>query len=233
MDRSFLAALSVSLACHVLFFSIQLIRLHRVALDTSHKALDVVYEAQSVAAMARELQGLRGQLTQMAGVGEAQAGVLPGFAAPTPKIRIPDRSMGMGGGMPSLVPDARLSRPAVVDLTNLVEAAQGNPVLLSYFSAIREQIQTTANRQAWQSGGTAQGLVYVSFGLSATGQVSSASVLSDRSTPSRFLQDVALNIIKASSPFPVFPPSFSASSRTIVVPLEFLVGSSHEPAPPR
>ena len=221
MDRPFRIALSLSLGCHALFLSVQLIYLRRYAFEKGRKALNVIYDAREVEAVEKELRGLQRQLGQMASLTEGH-GALPGIATPTPQIRIPNRTMG---GLPLAIrPDASLSRPAVVDLTNLVEAAQGDPVLLSYFSAIREQIQQTANRQTWQSGEATQGLVYVLFVLAATGQVYSAAVLSDRSTPSRVLQEIALKIIKASGPFPAFPPSLSEPSRTVIVPLEFLLG---------
>ena len=113
-----------------------------------------------------------------------------------------------------------------MDLTNLVDAAQGDPVLLSYFSAIREQIQRAANQQTWMAGEPdAQGLVYVSFVLGAAGKVQAVSIVADRSIPSRQLQDIAMRIVKAASPFAPFPPSLAGASKTVVVPLEFLRGS--------
>ena len=114
-----------------------------------------------------------------------------------------------------------------VDLTNVAEAAQGNPVLLSYFEAIREQIQRTANTQTWMPPGDASaGVVYVGFVLTSAGHVQSASVVQERSTASSELVQVALRIVKASSPFLPFPPSFKEPSKAIVVPLEFSFDAS-------
>lgn len=216
MDRPLLIAFSVSLACHALFLSAQLIHLRRQILAKDRLAMDIIYEYHVA-----EQELLRLQ-RQLASLSEGQ-GALPGIPAPTPQVRIPDRTVM---NVPATLPGARTNREAVVDLTNLVEAAHGDPVLLSYFSAIREQIQKTANRQTWLTGETTEGLIYVSFVLASTGQLYSAGILSDRSAPSRFLQEIALKIIKTSSPFPPFPPSLSEPSRTVVVPLEFLLGSS-------
>lgn len=115
---------------------------------------------------------------------------------------------------------------SAVDLTNLTQAFQGNPVLYGYFSAIRERIQGTANDQPWMpSSAASSGVVYVGFVLNRTGELESASVISDRSDESPLLQEVALRIVKASGPFLPFPPSFPESSKAIVVPIEFSSGS--------
>lgn len=215
MDRPLAIAFSISLAFHALLLGIRLVHLRHQQREQDRKAMEVVYEYR---AAEQELLHLQRQLATL----EGGQGSLPGVANPAPQVRIPDRAVM---NLPPALSEAGMNRSAVVDLTNLVEAAQGDPVLLSYFSAIREQIQRIANRQTWQTGERAEGLVYVSFVLAATGQVSSVSIAADRSTTSRFLQDIALKIIKNSSPFPSFPPSLTEPSRTVVVPLEFLLGS--------
>ena len=214
MDRRLAIAFSVSLAFHALLLGIRSVHLRHQQREQDRKAMEVIYEYR---AAEQEVLHLQRQLATLEGQGS-----LPGVANPAPQIRIPDRAVM---NLPPALSEAGMNRSAVVDLTNLVEAAQGDPVLLSYFSAIREQIQRIANRQTWLTGERDQGLVYVSFVLAATGQVSSVSIAADRSTTSRFLQDIALKIIKNSSPFPSFPPSLKEPSRTIVVPLEFLLGS--------
>ena len=236
-ERFFLTAIALSMVGHLVVVGIQLIRLKRYRrTPTPQEATAVVYEH---AALTHEVQQLHDQLAQASQRSEAAS------SAPALQVRLPDRmsiggsgtfsgggargpsvSVGLGAGRSMSLPDiASPSRAAVVDLTNVVEAAQGDPVLLSYFSAIRERIQQTANHQAWFSGEASQGLVYVSFIMSSAGQVQSASVVADRSVSSRGLQAVAMDIIKAASPFPPFPPSFNVPQKTIVVPLEFLSGS--------
>ena len=100
-------------------------------------------------------------------------------------------------------------------------------MLYSYLSAMREHIQRVANKQAWLSRqAEGAGTVYIGFVVNQTGAVESVGVVAGRSVGSRLLQDAALRIIQAASPFVPFPPSFGASSKTIVVPIEFSFGAS-------
>lgn len=109
-----------------------------------------------------------------------------------------------------------------IDLTNLSIASQGNPVLYSYFSAMREQIQRTANGRAWlPKEATRTGTVHVGFIVSRTGAIQSVAVVPERSVEAPLLQEAAVRIIEASSPFLPFPPSLPGASKTIVVPIEF------------
>lgn len=217
MDRPLLVAFSISLTLHALFLGVQLARVSQQLKELDTKPLKVVYEFQ---AAEQEMMRLQRQVARLEAGGQSSG--LPGIANPTPTIRIPDRATLT---LPTPSGIGEVNRATIVDLTNLVEAAQGDPILLSYFSAIREKIQSTANKQTWMAGEQSQGLVYISFVLSDSGQVQSSQILTDRSESSRFLQDIALKIIRGSNPFPPFPPSLKESSRTVVVPLEFLLGS--------
>jgi TonB family protein len=131
-------------------------------------------------------------------------------------------SVGEGGGaLPGAMPTAP---GGVVDLTNVTAAAQGNPVRLAYFTAIREQVQQTADHSEWmaaQMQGQEGGLVYVQFGLDRGGDIRAAQVVSDVSDPLPTLRDTALQLVRSSAPFPAFPPSFAESSLTILLPIEF------------
>jgi TonB family protein len=216
MDRPLLVAFSTSLTCHAVFLGVQLVHVTRQIHELDSKPLKVIYEFQ---AAEQEMKRLQRQVAQLESGGSSG---LPGLSSPTPTIRIPDRATLT---LPTPSGIGEVNRETIVDLTNLVEAAQGDPILLSYFSAIREKIQSTANKQTWMAGEQSQGLVYISFVLSDTGQVQSPQILTDRSESSRFLQEIALKIIRGSNPFPPFPPSLKESSRTVVVPLEFLLGS--------
>ncbi len=112
-----------------------------------------------------------------------------------------------------------------IDLTDLTTASQGNPVLYSYFGAIREQIQRTANGRVWFPKEIADaGIIYVGFILDRSGAVQSVGVVYERSASSAVLQDAALRILQASSPFLPFPPSFQESAMAMVVPIEFALG---------
>ena len=216
-DRVFIVSFSVSVALHLLLLCSQLLPMNWLNAPTTRAPLDIIYEYHKAQQELRHLQAQLSRATREAGAAPAAPGI-----AERPVIRIPDR--------PILADDHALSdvtpiRSSVVDLANLVDAARGDPILLSYFSAIREQIQQAANRRTWLTGQTAQGLVYVSFLLTSSGTVRGVEVLADRSVPSQALQDTALRIVNSAAPFPPFPPSMTELSKTVVVPLEFLLGS--------
>jgi len=215
-DRVFLTAFGVSLALHVAFLVTELLPFAWLKI-TSSRPIQVVYEEQ---AAQEQLHQLRLQLERA----RREAAAAPAFANPGDRaqIRIPDRALLTDA---PTAEDVAPERSTVIDLTNLVEASRGDPVLLSYFSAIREQIQQTANQQSWLTSEMMEGLVYVSFTLHASGAVERVTVVADRSIASEALRDTALRIVKAASPFPPFPPSMTEGNKTVVVPLEFLLGS--------
>ena len=215
-DRVFAAAFGVSVALHVLLLAGQLLSLRW--LSSPKKPIEVIYEQPLPQETLRVLQAQLAKAER-----SLTASPSPSIGGSQPQIRIPER--------PAVVLDAaalaRLpERSAVVDLTNLADAARGDPVLLSYFSALREQIQRTANGQEWLTGQIPQGLVYIAFFLSPSGGVQQVEVIGDRSISDKELWDVAVRIVKQSAPFLPFPPSMAREDgKTIVVPLEFLVGS--------
>lgn len=216
-DRVLAVSFSISLGIHLLLLIGQLLSINWLAPWQAKSALEVVYEYEMAQ---REVRRLQERLSRV----KREATSAPSTEALREQVRvqIPDR--------PSLAADQSIAqvlpgRSAVVDLTNLVDAARGDPVLLSYFSALREQIQQAANQRAWLSGETDQGLVYVSFVLSARGDIQGLGVVAERSVASDVLRQIALRIVKVAAPFPPFPPSMTEPSKTIVVPLEFLLGS--------
>ena len=150
------------------------------------------------------------------------------FGMPSPKSEAAGH--GPGAGRTHLMPEASAGTgawAAAVDLTNLAAAAQGDPVLLSYFGTIREQIQRIADAKEWAADGSLRaGIVYVGFVMGRDGALQSASVVPERSSASAQLCQVALQIVRSSSPFLPFPPSFKESSKTIVIPIQFAFGSS-------
>ncbi|MBI3087592.1 MAG: energy transducer TonB [Candidatus Omnitrophica bacterium] len=225
MDRTLAVAFCVSLACHLVLLGFQVVDLRWLTPTKENALMDVIYEYQIAEEELRRLQRQLADLGEGPKLTDASGApsTAPGLSNALSQIRIPERPIAALSALP---PETSATRSAVVDLTNLVEAARGDPVLLSYFSAIREQIQRTANQQTWLTSEVdAQGLVYVAFVLAASGRVHSVTVLGDRSAPSRLLHDIALRIIKTANPFAPFPPSLGGeSSKTVVVPLEFLRG---------
>lgn len=134
-------------------------------------------------------------------------------------------SPGSGEGGPGGAGGAGLS--TTVDLTDVTAAAQGDPVRLTYFSVIREQVQQTADEQAvnMQDPGGG-GTVYVTFVLDSSGQARSFGLMQNRTTAPPALCDIAMRLVNAASPFPAFPPSFKESNLTIWIPIEFAVPAS-------
>lgn len=230
VDRVFTFTFAISALAHGLLLAAQLLPGHRTHRLGIAQPFEVVYDydiadrdvrgqEQRAAAAAREVIAV----SSPAGGGAAGMPLLSLAAGDGPHVRIPERSVG--GGVAASLLEAPVGRSAVVDLTNLAEAAGGNPVLLTYFSAVREQIQQAANRRPWVSDDSQQGLVYVSFVLFADGSVERLGVLGERSATSIALRDIALRIVRAAAPFPSFPPSMVEATKTVVVPLQFLEGS--------
>ncbi|HEX9780272.1 MAG TPA: energy transducer TonB [bacterium] len=216
--RAYEVAFCVSLALHALVLAAATAApLRFLAESRAMRAIEVVYEHPPSDGGAERLE----QELARAKPAEISAPI-PAADVGGVQVRIPDR--------PSLVPEAPpedlpSAGRAVIDLTNLIEAAQGNPVLLSYFGAIREQIQRSANAREWLTGEEQEGLVCVSFVLRSDGSLKDRVIVASRSVDSAALRDIAMRIVEAAGPFPAFPPSMEGESRTIVVPLEFLTGS--------
>ncbi len=230
-DRAFTVAFGVSLGLHLVLLLGQLASLNWLKMSGSRTPIEVIYERETTT---QELERLQERLARAT----SESAAVP--STPTvgehAQVRIPDRPLLSDdrlltvteAGRP-LTDDGSLSElvpgsPAIVDLANLVDASRGNPVLLSYFSAIRDQIQQTANRTTWLNGASTEGLVYISFTLSASGAIRQVAVVSERSVAAQPLQEAAIRIVKAAAPFPPFPPSMAEPNKTIVVPLEFLLG---------
>ena len=215
-DRIFTIAFGASLGVHLFLLVTQIIPWDWTRVIKQHGPIDVIYEYKIAQ---EELRQLQAQLAQAKRSSVASTSASePGDRA---QVRIPNRPMLTAE---QSISDIMPARPSIVDLTNLAEAARGDPVLLSYFSAIREQIQQTANRRSWLTGEAAEGLVYVSFTLSSGGSVDDTAVAAKSTTAQAALREIALRIVRSSAPFPPFPPSIHESSKTIIVPLEFLLG---------
>ena len=216
-DQVLTVSFSVSLGVHLFLLVGQLIPFTWWRAPRTHGPIEVVYDYEIAQ---QELRQLEERLARSKR--EALSSFSTASAGQPMQVRIPERP-SLTAELP--IAQALPGRPAVIDLTNLVEASRGDPVLLTYFSAIREQIQHAANHQAWLAGAAAEGMVYVSFMLTSNGAVQTLTIIIERSVPSQALRDLAVRIVKAAAPFPPFPPSMVEPSKTVVVPLEFLFGS--------
>lgn len=218
-DRTFTIALNISLGLHLALLAVQFLPFGWLSHARPRGPLEVVYDYEVAQQALQHLQAEVARATTEAATNVPSPSPVGGGQ---PQIRIPDRPvLALTRNLPDTLP----GYPVSIDLTNLAEAARGDPVLLSYFSAIREQIQQAANRRGWVTDEPSKGLVYVSFVLSSNGAIRDTSVISGRSASSTALQGVALRIIETAAPFPPFPPSINEPRKTIVVPLEFLLGS--------
>lgn len=219
-DRLFTFAFGGSLAIHLVVLASSFLSLPWFSAAQLRTPLEVIYEYEIAK---QELRSLEQQLERAKR--DAITTPSPTDPAKPTQIRIPDRpSLATAELLPKTLV-GQYASSSTVDLANLAEAAQGDPILLSYFSAIREQIQRTANRRDWMTAEGRDGLVYITFVLASSGHIQDVSVVSDRSTPSPGLRNIALQIVKTAAPFPAFPPSIEDATKTIIVPLEFLLGS--------
>ena len=242
VDRLFMITLSISLAGHAVIFGAQLMHPGWVRLPSPPTPLKLVYEQdarQEATQWTREeLRRAQERLKNLPdpsstplheGVGasrqweeQVQGALASGLSNLEPQIRVGDSA---GVYAPSMSIAESGAWASAIDLTNVTAAAQGNPVLLSYFGAIRERIQRTANERAWlPSGEVKGGVIYVGFSIGRSGEIDSIAVVPDRSVDSPLLRQTALHIIESSSPFLPFPPSLQESSKTVVVPIEFSLG---------
>jgi len=216
-DRAFTIAFALSLGLHLFLLMSQFVQWNWLTAARHRTPINVIYDYEIAK---QELRHLEEELTRA--TRETATTLGPSSAGREAQIRIPERPLL---ATTRSLSETTLGHSSLVDLTNLAEAAHGDPVLLSYFSAIREQIQHTANRRGWVAEEAAKGLVYVSFVLTSNGAIRNVSVMGDRSVSSATLQGIALRIVEAAAPFPPFPPSMTEPRKTIVVPLEFLFGS--------
>jgi len=216
-EKGFMVAFSISLGLHLVLLVAQLISWQWATPLRLRRAMEIIYDYEVAK---QEVQQLQDQLARA----KREAAAIPTALSSglRTQIRIPER--------PSLAAtitlgDAVLAHSSFVDLANLTEASGGDPVRLAYFSAIRDQIERSARRRTWVTGEEKEGMVYVVFVLHPGGSLQKLAVLKERSVDSPTLQDTALQILEAAAPFPPFPPSIREASQTIVVPLEFLLGS--------
>lgn len=217
-DRAFTVAFGLSLAVHLLFLLTRIAPFNWLPLRRPQGPLQVIYDYEIAQ---QELRRLQDELARA----KRESMTTGPAAIPTgqqPQIRIPDRPVL---ALTRNLPETLAGRSSLIDLTNLTEASQGDPVLLSYFSAIREQIQRAADRRGWVTEDVSRGLVTISFILGANGAIREVAVVAERSSTSATLQEIARRIVESAAPFPPFPPSIGEGRKTIVVPLEFLLGS--------
>ena len=229
-DRLLLTAIGVSCAGHVAVIGGQLLLSHWGLFGSAARPAKLIYDRELIdtaSSWTRE-EAVRPQQVQLT-VGVGTAGGFEQGRDPVAGMSRPEVPMNFEGGLGGL---ARAwggsdTWSAAIDLTDITAAAQGDPILLTYFGALREQIQRTAKTKAWvPPGELAAGTAYIGFVISRNGRLQSAAVVAERSTASPQLERIALQIVQAAGPFLPFPPSFEDASKAIIVPIEFTFGPS-------
>ncbi|MCX5712529.1 MAG: TonB family protein [Candidatus Omnitrophica bacterium] len=77
-----------------------------------------------------------------------------------------------------------------------------NPSYISYYQVVREKIRRSAFQNYSRSD---MGEVYLSFIISSDGYLRGVRLVDEKSSPSPYLRETALDSIKQASPFPAFP----------------------------
>ena len=213
-DRAFLGAFGSSVAIHLCLLGLGVFSLGWLKTQRAQESLEVIYEAMAAEQQLQQLSLQHAQAMRAGIVGPAPSQPLGGSV----HLHIPEGSLLASG---DLIPDIRVAQHSVIDLTNPMEAAQGNPMLLAYLNALKDHItQTVDAHPEWRKGVVGEGLVYVAFVLTPDGSLEDLSLVPKRSSGIAALRDIALRIVRSSAPFPSFPPSMQ-EPRTILVPFEF------------
>ena len=77
-----------------------------------------------------------------------------------------------------------------------------NPSYLSYYQIVREKIRRSAYQGYTK---TETGEVYLTFLIAKNGLLMDARLITEKSSPSEYLREVAFRSIRNASPFPLFP----------------------------
>ena len=218
-DRPLLVSLGISTGLHLMMLIGRLAPFPHEARATS-APLEVVYETPRISQPLRTVQEQLSRTQREAGILSSAGG--PGGFGQHADVRIPERPL-MVTNRPLLESVPGSGSSPIIDLNDLTRSVSGNPVLFQYFSVIREQIERSASGRSWVIEQGQQGIVCVAFVLTAEGALQNVHVVGDRSIPSDALWAVALRIVGAAAPFPPFPPSIKETSKTVVIPLEFVV----------
>ena len=244
-DPLLLKMFGLSLALHIVVMGTQAVRAGKPQPPELRRVLHLAKESRSMREEVRPKTELRRRIrAKLADVAVPSVSSPRAVAAGVEPSQLPLPDLPQAARLGATGPGAQTSGrrgsgasaatrdatwASAIDLTNITAAADGDPVLLSYFSAIREQIQQAANGQSWvPEEAREEGVVYVAFVIASSGDIQSLSLAADRSTGSSVLQEAAVKIIQSAGPFPPLPPSFVANSpsMTVSVPIEFVPGGA-------
>ena len=95
-----------------------------------------------------------------------------------------------------------------------------NPSYISYYQLVREKIRRAAYQNYIR---TEIGEVYLSFVIGRDGGLKDVRLISERSSSSKYLQDISLNSVGVAAPFPVFPKELDYPELSFNVEISFEV----------
>ena len=109
----------------------------------------------------------------------------------------------------------RVSLPAVMEADKIK-----NPSYISYYQIVREKIRRAAFRSY---NGRELGEVTLSFIILNDGGLQKIFLMEEHSSESAYLREIAVNSVKAASPFPGFPKELNYPCLLFRLPIEFEV----------
>jgi TonB family protein len=93
-----------------------------------------------------------------------------------------------------------------------------NPSYISYYQIVREKIRRSAYQNYTR---TDTGEVYLSFVISNVGQIKQIRIIEEKSSPSSYLQEIAVKSISEAAPFPNFPKELDYPQLSFNVVISF------------
>ncbi len=219
MERQLQIALTTSLLLHsAILFSVPAVV--SLPLPKTRKAdIEVTYDKYKFHEPAKP------------GTAAVGAGGVAQFAVP-PSIPTRDRLRPAPTPDPVLL-DAGVARgatrqrpqpPEAIDLSNLTQLSSDSVAYVDYFRFLRERIRWAALRNYPQR--NVEGEVYLSFTLTANGQVAEARIIEERSTPDPALRTASLESLREAAPFPAFPKTLNRPQMTFRIVIVYEVGQA-------
>jgi len=92
---------------------------------------------------------------------------------------------------------------------------------IGYYRSVREKIRYYADRNYLKDGSASQGEVFLSFVVTASGELLHIMIIDAKSIDDPLLRNIAINSIRDASPFPAFPQGINQYQVTFNVVISF------------
>ena len=115
----------------------------------------------------------------------------------------------------------KLQLPDTIDLSNLTQLSKNAVVYVDYFQLLRERIRQAAMRRYPLR--NTQGEVFLTFTVTADGQVPEAHIVEEQSTPEVALRAASLESLRDAAPFPPFPKTLNRPRMTFRIIISYEV----------